>query len=202
MQQHQLPQPDVSVARTREWLSQLQPQARPAGVVPFNSPPAPAPLQQNPTATGAMPFNSPPAPAPLHWRPSAAGVVTFNFLPAPAPLQQRTSGTENHTTPRLPRITLEKFGGSALEWPRWIGLFKALVHDRADLTDVERLTYLQAHLTGAASESVRGMLCDANLYGAALYELEEEFGDPSRVIHATMKKLLAAQPVRDGHLPL
>ena len=201
VQRHQLPQPDVSVARTREWLSQLQPQARPAGVVPFNSPPAPAPLQQSPTATGAMPFNFPPAPAPLHRSPSAAGVVTFNPSPVPAPLQQRTSGTENHTTPRLPRITLEKFGGSALEWPRWIGLFKALVHDRADLTDVERLTYLQAHLTGAARESVRGILCDASLYGAALYELEEEFGDPSRVIHATMKKLLAARPVRDGDLP-
>ena len=201
VQQHQLPQPDVSVARTREWLSQLQPQARPAGVVPFNSPPAPAPLQQSPTATGAMPFNSPPAPAPLHRSPSAAGVVTLHSPPAPAPLQQRTSGTENQTIPRLPRITLEKFGGSALEWPRWIGLFKALVHDRADLTDVERLTYLQAHLTGAARESVRGMLCDASLYGAALYELEEEFGDPSRVIHATMKKLLGARPVRDGDLP-
>ena len=201
VQLHQLPQPDVSVARTREWLSQLQPQARPAGVVPFNSPPAPAPLQQSPTATGAMPFNSPPAPAPLHRSPSAAGVVTLHSPPAPAPLQQRTSGTENQTIPRLPRITLEKFGGSALEWPRWIGLFKALVHDRADLTDVERLTYLQAHLTGAARESVRGMLCDASLYGAALYELEEEFGDPSRVIHATMKKLLGARPVRDGDLP-
>ena len=201
VQQHQLPQPDVSVARTREWLSQLQPQAHPAGVVPFNSTPAPAPLQQSPSATGAMPFNSPVAPAPLHRSPSAAGVVTFNSPPAPAPLQQRTSGTENQTTPRLPRITLEKFGGSALEWPRWIGLFKALVHDRADLTDVERLTYLQAHLTGAARESVRGMLCDASLYGAALYELEEEFGDPSRVIHAMMRKLLAARPVRDGDLP-
>ena len=200
VQQHQLPQPDASVARTREWLSQLQPQALPAGVVPFNSPPAPAPLQQSPSATGAMPFNSPPAPATLHRSPSAAGVVTFNSPPAPAPLQQRTFGTENQTTPRLPRITLDKFSGSALEWPRWIGLFKALVHDRADLTDVERLTYLQAHLTGAARESVRGMLCDASLYGAALYELEEEFGDPSRVIHATMKKLLGARPVRDGDL--
>ena len=201
VQQHQLPQPDASVARTREWLSQLQPQARPAGVVPFNSPPAPVPLQQSPSATGAMPFNSPPAPAPLHRSPSAAGVVTFNSPPAPAPLQQRTFGTENQTTPRLPQITLDKFSGSALEWPRWIGLFKALVHDRADLTDVERLTYLQAHLTGAARESVRGMLYDASLYGAALYELEEEFGDPSRVIHATMKKLLGARPVRDGDLP-
>ena len=47
---------------------------------------------------------------------------------------------------------------------------------------------------------MRGMLCDASLYGAALHELEEEFGDPSRVIHANMRKLLTARPVRDGEL--
>ena len=103
-------------------------------------------------------------------------------------------------TPHLPRITLEKFSGSALEWPRWIALFRALVHERDDLTDVERLTYLQSHLTGPAKEAVRGMLCDASLYGAAMRELEREFGDPARVIHATMRRLLAARPVRDGEL--
>ena len=44
------------------------------------------------------------------------------------------------------------------------------------------------------------MLCDASLYEAALSDLEKEFGDPSRVVQATMKKLLTARPVRDGEL--
>ncbi|KAF0288623.1 hypothetical protein FJT64_012997 [Amphibalanus amphitrite] len=121
-------------------------------------------------------------------------------VPPPAMRLQRPSSDDTRAVPHLPRITLEKFGGSAIEWPRWIALFKALVHDRADLTDVERLTYLQTHLTGPARESVRGMLCDASLYSTALCELEREFGDPSRVIHATMKRLLTARPVKDGDL--
>ncbi|KAF0292896.1 hypothetical protein FJT64_009204 [Amphibalanus amphitrite] len=121
-------------------------------------------------------------------------------LPPPAVRLQHPSRDDTRAVPHLPRITLEKFGGSAIEWPRWIALFKALVHDRADLTDVERLTYLQTHLTGPARESVRGMLCDASLYSTALCELEREFGDPSRVIHATMKRLLTARPVKDGDL--
>ena len=104
------------------------------------------------------------------------------------------------TAPRLPRLTLEKFSGSALEWPRWIALFKALVHDRSDLSDIERLTYLQAHLTGPAKEAVRGMLCDAGLYSVALQDLEREFGDPSRVVQATLRKLLSTRQVRDGEL--
>ncbi|XP_043189134.1 uncharacterized protein LOC122363682 [Amphibalanus amphitrite] len=121
-------------------------------------------------------------------------------VPPPAMRLQRPSSDDTRAVPHLPRITLEKFGGSAIEWPRWMALFKALVHDRADLTDVERLTYLQTHLTGPARESVRGMLCDASLYSTALGELEREFGDPSRVIHATMKRLLTARPVKDGDL--
>ena len=111
----------------------------------------------------------------------------------PEPVPQQTA-------PRLPRLTLEKFSGSALEWPRWIALFKALVHDRSDLSDIERLTYLQAHLTGPAKEAVRGMLCDASLYSVALQDLEREFGDPSRVVQATLRKLLSTRQVRDGEL--
>ena len=134
----------------------------------------------------------------LHVQPDGAALIET----APAPAQQlaHPSGDTARAMPQLPRITIEKFGGSALEWPRWVSLFKALVHDRADLTDVERLTYLQAHLTGPAREAVRGMLCDASLYSTALGELEREFGDPARVIHATMKRLLTARPVKDGDM--
>ena len=47
---------------------------------------------------------------------------------------------------------------------------------------------------------MRGTLCDASLYSTALGELEREFGDPSRVLHATMKRLLTVRPVKDGDL--
>ena len=44
------------------------------------------------------------------------------------------------------------------------------------------------------------MFTDPCLYNKALRELEKEFGDPARVIQATMKRVLTAQPVRDGEL--
>ena len=124
------------------------------------------------------------------------GVICFSTSQPP----KSQLPLEHHSTPQLPRITLDQFGGSALEWPRWIALFKALVHDRDVLTDVERLTYLQSHLTVPAREAVRGLFTDPRLYHAALRELEKEFGDPARVIQATMKRILTARPVRDGEL--
>ena len=44
------------------------------------------------------------------------------------------------------------------------------------------------------------MFTGPRLYYEALRELEKEFGDPARVIQATMKRVLTARPVRDGEL--
>ena len=45
------------------------------------------------------------------------------------------------------------------------------------------------------------MFCDASMYGKAMSELEGEFSDPTRVIHATMHKLFTTRMVRDGEMP-
>lgn len=100
----------------------------------------------------------------------------------------------------LPRITLERFDGSPLEWPRWSGLFKALVHNNSALTDTERLTHLQSCLTGDAREAVRGLLCDGELYEEALRELEEQFGDPAAVVRHALASVLQLPPVKPNDL--
>ena len=51
----------------------------------------------------------------LHVRP--VDTAPFDISSAPAPRLYHLSSAEA-AAPRLPRITLEKFGGSALEWPR------------------------------------------------------------------------------------
>ena len=105
-----------------------------------------------------------------------------------------------HTRSPLPRIELPKFDGSAVAWPRWIALFKALVHDVHELTDAERMTYLQSSLVGRASDAVSGLMCSGDLYRVALKELEEEFGNPSAVVKANMDRLLKTPAPKEGHL--
>ena len=107
---------------------------------------------------------------------------------------------ESRGTPALPRITLDKFDGTPLEWPRWSGLFKALVHENTTLTDTERLTHLQSCLTGEARDAVRGLLCDGALYPEALRELEEQFGDPAAVVQHTLASVMQLPPVKPNDL--
>ena len=110
------------------------------------------------------------------------------------------NGTGAFSCP-LPRLTLEKFDGDPLHWPRWIALFKALVHDRRELSDAERLTHLQTSLTGAARHAVEGLLCDGSLYGEALRELQCQFGSQTTVVQASLRSVLQLPAVRNNDIP-
>ena len=101
----------------------------------------------------------------------------------------------------LPRLTLEKFDGDPLHWPRWIALFKALVHDRRELSNAERLTHLQTSLTGAARHAVSGLLCDGSLYSEALRELQCQFGSRATVVQASLRSVLQLPAVRNNDIP-
>ena len=102
---------------------------------------------------------------------------------------------------RLPPQTLEKFDGDPLRWPNWIALFKALVHDRRELSNAERMTYLQSSLTGQAEHAISGFLCDGSLYGEALRELQCQFGSPATVIQASLRRVMDLPAVRNNDIP-
>ena len=102
---------------------------------------------------------------------------------------------------QLPRLTLEKFDGDPLHWPKWIALFKALVHDRRELSDAERMTYLQSSLTGQAQDAICGLLCDGSLYGEALRELQCQFGSRATVIQASLRRVMDLPAVRNNDIP-
>ena len=101
----------------------------------------------------------------------------------------------------LPPLTLEKFSGDSLQWPRWIALFKALVHDRSELSDAERLAHLQSSLAGPAQLAVSGLLYDGSLYTEALRELQSQFGDRTTVVRANLEKVLQLPTVRNNDIP-
>ena len=105
------------------------------------------------------------------------------------------------TTPSpLPKLALERFSGDPLHWPRWSALFKSLVHDRRELSDAERLTHLQTCLEGPARDAVSGLLCDGSLYGEALRELQQQFGDSTAVVRSSLQRVLQLPPVME-HSP-
>ena len=89
----------------------------------------------------------------------------------------------------IPRLSLPRFAGASGEWPSWIGLFRALVHDQSALSDTERMTHLQQAVEGAAHQAIKGFLFDGNMYHQALAALYERFGQEGDVSQAYLNSM-------------
>ena len=89
----------------------------------------------------------------------------------------------------IPWLSLPRFSGASGEWPSWIGLFRALVHDQSALSDTERMTHLQQAVEGAAHQAIKGFLFDGKMYHQALAALYERFGQEGDVSQAYLNSM-------------
>lgn len=72
-----------------------------------------------------------------------------------APIAQTVhNGTSNIP---LPRIAVPKFNGSSLEWESFRDMFVAIIHTKAELSNVQKLHYLKCSLTGEAEQLLRNV---------------------------------------------
>ena len=123
--------------------------------------------------------------------------VTWIDQLRPAPASQQTN-IASAFAKSIPRLVLPTYSGKPAEWPRWMGLFKALVHDQPSLSDAERMAHLQASLSGQAQEAVSGMLYDGNLYQHALKTLQDRFGQSADVIRVHLDCVFSAQALQEN----
>ena len=101
-------------------------------------------------------------------------------------------------TKSIPRLGLHTFSGEPSEWPGWIGLFRALVHNQPTLSDAERMAHLQAAVTGPAKQAISGMLYDGDLYTHALKTLQDRFGQSRDIVRVHLDGMFSAQPPQEN----
>ena len=104
---------------------------------------------------------------------------------------------------KLPDIRIQKFDGDPLKWNEWSSMFSSTTHNNEDITDTERMSYLQSLVTGPAKDCISGFHCNPNFYFSALQELNRRFGNPQNVVGALTKELEAFQrPAMKDHAAL
>ena len=72
-------------------------------------------------------------------------------------------------------------------------MFSSAIHNNEDITDTERMSYLQSLVIAQAKGCISGFLCNPNFYSSALQELNKRFGNPQNVVGALTKELEAFQ---------
>ena len=122
-----------------------------------------------------------------------ANVKGENTSPAPTP-----KFISSKVGVRLPKISIKRFIGDPTTWQQFYETFQATVHQNANLSDVEKFSYLQGFLGGEAEKCIEGIALSKENYKEALHLLEERFGNPQLTIASHMNKLLKLERINGG----
>ena len=101
----------------------------------------------------------------------------------------------------LPRIEIPRFDGNLLNWQPFWEQFQAAVHDKPQLGEVEKLTYLRDALKGGpAMYVISGLTQTAESYGEAIQCLKDRYDRPRVTHHEHVRSILQApvMKVRNG----
>ena len=101
---------------------------------------------------------------------------------------------ENRT--KLPRLIVKEFDGTILSWQSFWEQFSSAVHDRSDLSTIDKFSYLKSLLTDKAEKVISGLSLSAENYKSAVELLEERYGNKQAQINAHMENMLKLAPVK------
>ena len=93
-------------------------------------------------------------------------------------------------TVKLPTLSLPTFSGDYTEWNSFWDLFKAGVHQKTEISEVEKLIYLRGQLEGSALQLVSGFGTEGQYYNEVITLLEKTYGKTDEIKVAHIKKLL------------
>uniref|UniRef100_A0A1X7UUW7 Uncharacterized protein n=1 Tax=Amphimedon queenslandica TaxID=400682 RepID=A0A1X7UUW7_AMPQE len=74
---------------------------------------------------------------------------------------------------KLPELTLTPFDGDYTKWKTFWDLFESAIHNRRDLSDINKFTYLRSLLIRSAKEAVAGLSLTSTNYQEAINILKK-----------------------------
>ena len=101
---------------------------------------------------------------------------------------------------RLPKLDVPTFDGDIIHWKQFWDQFTVSVHDRTNLSNAEKIVYLQHALKdGSAKNAIEGLSHSGDNYSEAVKCLKTRYDRP-RLIHRThVQKIVDTPAIRDGN---
>jgi hypothetical protein len=97
---------------------------------------------------------------------------------------------------KLAPLKLMQFSGDHTQWPTFWDLFYALIHKEPNLTEVEKLAYLDSTLTdnSDAKKTIAGFRKIGKSYDAIVMRLKTKYGQKSRLLATLIREILYTAP--------
>ncbi|XP_018399584.1 PREDICTED: uncharacterized protein LOC108780531 [Cyphomyrmex costatus] len=113
-------------------------------------------------------------------------------IDAPSPVD--TASTVVNHKMKLPKVSLPNFDGSYEKWLSFKNAFIAMIDSRTDLSDVEKLQYLQSAVTGEAANKIKILSIESANYSRA-WELLKRAYEVKRIIISRHLSLINNLPI-------
>ena len=112
----------------------------------------------------------------------------------------RSKLREDITYSKLPKLEISKFDGDFLQWQTFYDSFKAAIHDKKNLSDVDKFNYLRSLLRGSALRVIEGFTLTNENYTKALSLLEERYNNKQAIISSHMNELLKMKKIQNNNV--
>ena len=111
-----------------------------------------------------------------------------------------TSATPVSTsTVSLPRLKVPMFDGELLHWTQFWEQFAVSVHDHTDLSEAEKLVYLQQAIKdGPAKTAIEGLSDSADHFSDVIECLRSRFHCPRLIHREHVHRIMSIPPLKDG----
>ena len=128
----------------------------------------------------------------------------FNFSFRIKEMHTSVPVTSPHSTDeakgvKLPKLDVPTFNGSILNWRSFWEQFSISVHDRSNLSNSEKLVYLQQALkSGSAKNAIEGLSRTGDNYEEAIRCLKVRYERPCLIHQAHVKTILDTPQLKEG----
>lgn len=87
---------------------------------------------------------------------------------------------------KLPEFKINKFNGEQLKWLAFKNIFITIIHNRDDISDVMKFTFLLDSLTGKASDAIGTINLSSEGYESAWRNLMKVYDKPKAISQANI----------------
>ena len=100
---------------------------------------------------------------------------------------------------KLPKLEVPTFDGDLLKWKSFWDQFHVSIHDRTDLTNAEKMVYLQNALKdNTARRTIEGLTKSGENYEEAVRCLKTRYDRPHMVHQTYVRRIVDAPSLKDG----
>ena len=128
--------------------------------------------------------------------------VEIHNGPSPSTGQTTDCHNASNRRRRLPNIELPRFNGTIADWESFRDLFRSLVHEDPNITDVERLWYLKGCVSGEAATALQSIQVTNHTYETAWKALTDRYENKRVLIRAHIVALCNQQPLNESPIEL